>query len=59
MQPPMPRLDLVLVVRALHSGPEHAVDAIDPKLAPAGADPTTCDLMPSAPECCALHLGLN
>ena len=49
-KPPTPRLDLVLVVEALRSGPEHSVDVIDPELAPAAADPTTCDLMPSATE---------
>ena len=50
VRPPTPRLVLVLVVGALHSA-EHSVDAIDPKQALAGAaDPTNCDLMPSATE---------
>ena len=34
----------------LHSGPQHSVDATNPGLAPAIADPTTCYLMPSATE---------
>ena len=46
VRPPTPRPDLVLVVGASQSGPEHSVDAIDPEQLPAAVDPT--DLRPDA-----------